>query len=195
MKYLLSFIFLISYCYAIDKRVDFSAGVGEVEGTNVSVQSSSFYFLKQVYKTQEITLKLGTGLRWNRITASEFAIYKNQEIIEDLNLNSYNIALYSEANYDNWAAGFNIDLIGSTEGDKSSINSSEEKPTSFNMFRGGSNDEGTLNSEFWIGRKLNQLMLRVGLSHAVIQFEGDNPENEKRQRFFDSFFASLNWTF
>jgi hypothetical protein len=177
------------------QSVDITIGQAQVEGEAVSTQAISYHVLKDIYKYNSIQFKAGLGVRWTRLNSSEFAIYKNEEIVDDLSLNAYNIAFFSEAHYNNWVVGFNIDLLGQTSGDNSNINGTNQDPSSFNMLRGGENDEGTLNSEFWFGRRLDNLTIRGGMAHIVTQYEGDNPKNEKRQRFFDAFFLSAGWSF
>lgn len=98
-----------------------------------------------------------------------------------------------------WAAGMNIDLFGFSVGadqiasyrstPASTAQSVNVSPGSPNIFGGGSGDQGSLNSEFFVTRILNErYAVRAGLSHQLTEYAADLPldSNTKRFRRYDN---------
>lgn len=197
MKFIV-FICLFSLSiFAQDNKIGVTYGIGAVEGESVTVSAIDYQRFLKDFSLLGGKLKLGVGARVSFVSSDEFAIHNDDEIIEDVNLTATNLAVYTEYQLDNLVVGFNIDIFGVTSGDESDFqNSSEsESPVSNNILLGGDNDSGTLNSEFWLGYNFAPFTIRGGLAHVVIEYEGDNPKNEKRQKFFDTFFLSAQYNF
>lgn len=198
MKTILIFAFLSIHLLAKDTLSwDLGLGSGQVEGKSVRVRTIGFHSFLNDLSLLSGKFSYGFGMRGSLINANEFAIYKDDEVLEDVLLSAYNLGIYTQYQRDRYLLGFNIDILGFTMGNDSDIKGTNdsESPVDTNILLGGKNDQGTLNSEFWVGYQFNKLVLRGGLSHVVIEYEGDNPKNEKRQRFFDAFFFAVQYTF
>ena len=198
MKTIFILTFLSISLFAKDKLSwDLALGAGQVEGKGVSIRTIGFHSFHDDLSLFSGKFSYGWGMRGSLINANEFAIYKEDEVLEDVLLSAYNIGLYTQYQQEKYLLGLNIDIFGFTMGNDSDIKgtNNSESPIDINILLGGKNDQGTLNSEFWIGYQFNKLVLRGGLSHVVIEYEGDNPKNEKRQRFFDAFFLAAQYTF
>lgn len=72
--------------------------------------------------------------------------------------------------------GFNLDAAGLSFGPARSTPAvpGRVRPTTSNLLRGGSSDEGSLNSEFYLAAALPRgLSVRAGWSHLVTGYESD----------------------
>jgi len=198
MKYFIFLIiFSVSNAIALEHRLGTSLGLGRVKSETVKTFALDYHLLTNIHKSAYGDFKVGSGVRVTHVSSNDLPIYRSVEAIEDVSLTAANIALYTEYNYLKYFLGFNIDFIGTTFGNDSKVEGSVNKvgPSKFNNFRGGDNDVGSLNSEFWAGYKFDKTLIRAGLSHQVIQYDGSNPKGDKRQRFFDVLFISAQWCF
>ncbi|MBL7664389.1 MAG: hypothetical protein JNM93_04605 [Bacteriovoracaceae bacterium] len=173
-------------------------GIGKVDGEDI--QSIAFDYSIKVHQLNlfSLPLNIGLGLRYTNLTSDTFKINsKGNETLTDLSSQSYNIAVYSDYELSFMSLGFNIDLLGYTHGRQTSISSSATKvrPEQFNLLLGGEADLGTLNSEFWVGKKFQSFTFKLGMSHLVTEYDDKNITLGKRQKFFDTYFLNIayNW--
>jgi hypothetical protein len=193
MKYFL-ILFLSVNAFAFEHKIGLTTGQGQVVGEAVSSTSIDYHLIREADLIKNFYY--GFGARYTRLQSNAFAIYKDSEVLNDLSVDALNIAIYSEYRIKKFKLGFNIDVFGQTFGSDSTLNggSTELSPVSSNILLGGENDEGTLNSEFFLGYQVSDsIALRGGIAHIVTHFQGDNPKGEKRQRFFDVFFLSVQF--
>lgn len=93
---------------------------------------------------------------------------------------SLNIMIGAQYHYRQWFAGFNIDLAGIKLGEESAvieqiqnsgtIHRSAVANGKLNLLKVGYNDEGFLNSEFYIGYQWSRFALKAALAHVYIQY-------------------------
>jgi hypothetical protein len=97
--------------------------------------------------------------------------------------------------------GFNLDLIGVATGPARQSGAIEAKPAVGSMFRYGSADRGSLNSEFFVSLAVaRRVHIRVGSSHFVLGYEvtdrsggGQTAAARSRyQRFFTVPFVAVS---
>lgn len=195
---IIAIVSLISFkAQSFEHRAGLTLGLAPIEDEQATTMALDYQALFELFNLGPGTLSVGAGIRATRISASSFPIYKDSELIEEVSVTSLNAAFYSEYKLNNVRAGFNIDLIGSSFGSSSDIKDSDEEvnPNGNNYLGGTSADEGTLNSELWLGYQISNILLRAGSAHIVTHYTGKNPEGDKRQRFFDSYFVSAQWIF
>lgn len=191
-KLLLSTLLITTHAFAYYGQAEFTAGQASVEGDPMNSYTGSLGFYEDKFYG---SFGWGLGVRLSRYTASEYQpSSKRTEALKDINLMSTNI--FGQIHYDmnNWKFGFNLDLIGSSSGDASTIlgSSNEVNPVTNNIFLYGKNDKGSLNSQLFARYNLDQWFLKAGLAHTVVEYEDDFlGDDERRQRFFDSFFIGL----
>ena len=199
MKIIVLFLFTAITSLTVianENDVSISIGGGQVESEQVSSQALSYS--QRLFSNQVLSLPLdiALGVRYTNIQSSKFYIFEDEEYLKPINLQALNLMIDTRVNFKSFLLGFNLDLLGYTKGSSAEINNSDDETdvVSSNFFF-FTNDQGTLNSEFWIGKEVKNQLLRGGIAHIVIEYEGDNPGNEKRQRFFNNFFISLGYLF
>lgn len=190
---LLMLISHLNIAYGFENHVGLNLGLANLESESIKTFAVDYHILHKVLDSDFGSFFIGTGLRATRINADSFPIYKDLEFLENVYVTSLNAAFYSEYRYNKIRAGFNIDLIGSSFGEKSDVKNSSEKvaPNANNYLAGSTADEGTLNSEVWVGHDFDGYTLKIGSAHIVTHYNGENPIGKKRHRFFDSTFISL----
>lgn len=130
---------------------------------------------------------VGTGIRFNAVMSNKQSFLSappklasnvaNTDTLTGSNTQLYafnavlNLGYHISSKID---IGFNIDLLGFSFGPEKSaqfvqngnISNANAKPTAFNVLLIGSNDRGTLNSEFYIKYKASQkINLKLALQH------------------------------
>ena len=197
MKLLVFLLAFNAYSFAQNQKVGITLGAGSLEGEAVNVNAIDYQYFLQNFSLFQGKLRYGFGPRISTISANKFALYEDEEFVEDVALTLANIAFYSEFQLQDLILGFNIDLLGITSGKSGTIEDTNEEvdPIKTNLLLWAENDKGSLNSEFWLGYHFDNVTLRGGLAHIVLEYEGDKPTNEKRQRFFDTFFLSAQYSF
>jgi hypothetical protein len=198
MKLFVTFLFLFSTAsFAAENKVGLALGMAQVEEESVHSIALDYQYLFEGATLGSGVLKIGPGVRYTRISSDKFAIYKDDEYLENMAVNAFNLALYTEYALKKIVFGFNIDLFGFSTGSVSDIKGTNDdtSPANQNLFQGGSADQGTLNSEFWAGYRADQWLFRGGIAHFVTEYKGDNPEGDKRQRFFNSLFLGAAFYF
>lgn len=170
------FIFAIAlslsiYAQAQNTKADFGVGFSYGRIDNLSLVSTPIVYSHQV--AQVAGLRYIVGLRQNlAFGAKTFEVNKQQTLIDDLS--TYSINLMAGLEYVSkykLTAGFNIDLLGGTIGTRSYKTVGKDpvyaiKTQDVNLLKGGESDEGSLNSEFYIGYKFNsKSQVKVGIVH------------------------------
>jgi hypothetical protein len=151
----------------------------------------------------ESRLMLGLGARYNYQGGTEavgFAGVAREtdapERVDIAGVDVHSVALFGEITYrftPRLEAGFNIELIGFAFGtDREGIADGGEtialEPEPFSLLLVGTNDLGSLNSEFFVAYKMSdRVWLRANLSHTVVNYLPIGPEETETryQRFFD----------
>jgi hypothetical protein len=90
-----------------------------------------------------------------------------------------------------FGVGMNLDLIGASHGGTRVEGLQHFRPDRLNLFKGGSSDEGSLNSEYYVRYAVDaRTAVRVGVSHYVIGYE-DRNSNARYNRFETAAFAGI----
>lgn len=171
-KLVLSFALSLSlYAQAQNTKADFGIGFSFGRTGDLSLVSTPIVYSHQIKHVAG--LRYIVGLRQNlAFGAKTFEVNKQQTLIDDLS--TYSINLMAGLEYTSkykFTAGFNIDLVGGTVGTRSYKTVGKDpvyaiKTEEVNLLKGGENDEGSLNSEFYIGYKFNsKSQVKVGISH------------------------------
>lgn len=183
-------------------------GVGSSFGFHEKTQIASVYgnIKGSVFSER---FKIGVGLRHTSFIGSEYKTTANQPnsggkvTIKNPRIHAYNLVFFSSFFIgSNWSVGFNLDLIGISHGPRKDegefSNGLEGRPTKNNVFKGGSKDDGTLNSEFWVGYNLNSdWLLKAGFAHFVAEYKTTQAQADGTQRFrkFNNFiFIGINYS-
>jgi hypothetical protein len=135
--------------------------------------------------------------------AAEFTFNKQDTWIDDLS--NYSINLMGGLEYISdfkFLAGFNIDLIGATVGTRSFKTIEKDpvykvSPETVNILLGGSNDKGSLNSEFYIGYRVSPaLTVKAGFSHyhLGLVYTNSNTTSTSTGTFLNMPFIHLQYT-
>lgn len=197
---LLLFFFISTH--ATEDIVSFGYGMGKTDPNSESISSITLSYGKLFDLDQKLwsgKIKIGAGVRAYAVSADQFQTNPDfNEVVEDLSSRSINAFIEGRFVWEKWVAGANLDLIGTTFGSDSRIRGTTSTTTlqSFNLFLFGTNDRGSLNSEFYAGYNFSPLSIKAGLSHMVTGFNGDVAgTSEKRQAFYDLFFISLSYHF
>ncbi len=191
--FLIAFLFIqitqASIFENVERKVGVSFGSGQVSNSRIHHYALDLQYLYPTWKE----LKLGFGPRMTHLYSSQIRTVDDQsEFLENINLTAFNLAFYSEYEFENISLGFNIDMIGLTLGKSALLNKTQKiSPRKFNALLGGEADRGTLNSEFWLGTYWRNHLLRLGLAHEVVEFSGQSANNKRRQKFFDVIFFSV----
>ena len=99
------------------------------------------------------------------------------------------------------SVGANLDIVGVAAGPTRSLGSVSAKPTGVSLFEYGSNDRGSLNSEFYVAVALNSAVrLRLGASHYVLGYDVTDqvsagpgiPASSRYQRFATVPFVAIS---
>ena len=201
MKLRIILIFLL--CPLGVNAMDLGTSFGVGDGTYLMSFHGSFRgqrFLKD--------LELGIGGRYTAFFGSDYTtnpvIDTEQEIIiQNPMVHAVNISFFSSYKLTNsLMMGFNIDLLGLSFGparpSSDFSNGFDGSPTQLNIFKGASNDEGTLNSEFWLGYLVSsKILLKAGFAHFVGEYETTQSQTDGNNRFrkFNNFlFIGINFT-
>lgn len=167
-------------CQADERQVQFSLALGSSPGSNLSL-AGFIPAAKLLGNTGLI------GLRASTFQGSKLGTYSPSSIqIQEDGLWTLNLALQIQREvFSNWVLGLNIDCLGASFASKRGTASAQP----LNLLLGGRNDRGSLLSEFFVGYRWGNHVVRTGLNHAVQEwkFEGSS---EKFQRFFNLFFVS-----
>ncbi len=90
-----------------------------------------------------------------------------------------------------FGAGANLDLIGGSHGGTRGLGLQQFRPDRLNLFKGGSSDEGSLNSEFYVRYNVDgRTAVRVGAAHYVMGYEDRNGPG-RYNRFITAPFVGL----
>lgn len=90
-----------------------------------------------------------------------------------------------------FGAGVNLDLIGGSHGGTRGVGLQQFRPDQLNLFKGGSSDEGSLNSEFYVRYNVDgRTAVRVGATHYVMGYEARNGP-ARYNRFITAPFVGL----
>ena len=181
--------------------IEFGIGTGQVESKTVLSQHLQYSYTPETKIISILGGDIGyaLGFRSTKYTADLFQGSDNkEEFLEDIDIQSHNIFGQIHYSYQNFQLGFNIDLIGITNSSSAKIEGSSEKidNETSNIFLWAKNDKGTLNSQFFLAYKLEQLYLRGGLSHTLITHKDTGlSDGQDRQKFFDLAFISIGYLF
>jgi hypothetical protein len=178
-----------------------SLGLSAGKTDKLNMGSMPITFSHQIAGLPNIRYQL--GLRQNlAFGATKFTINNSKVLIDDIS--NYSINLFAGLEYISkykLLAGFNIDLIGGTFGTRSykTINAEPVyaiNPEGINMLLGGSNDKGSLNSEFYLGYRFNDnITLKAGVSHYLLTLEYSNSAGKgTTQSFINIPFAKIEYT-
>jgi hypothetical protein len=179
--------------------VSLGLSIGKTDKLNMG--SMPITFSHQIAGLPNIRYQL--GLRQNlAFGATKFTINNSKVLIDDIS--NYSINLFAGLEYISkykLLVGFNIDLIGGTFGTRSykTINAEPVyaiNPEGINMLLGGSNDKGSLNSEFYLGYRFNDnITLKAGVSHYLLTLEYSNSAGKgTTQSFINISFAKIEYT-
>lgn len=103
-------------------------------------------------------------------------------------------------------AGFNLDVAGVAAGGSSKsvsyratpsapAESVSAAPARGNLFLYGSNDIGSLNSEFYAAWRVSRAVtVRGGLSHFLAEYRADREGTTRFRRFMNLAFIAVRWT-
>lgn len=103
-------------------------------------------------------------------------------------------------------AGFNLDVAGVAAGGTSKSVSYRASPSAAaesvgaapargNLFLYGSNDIGSLNSEFYAAWRVSRAVtVRGGLSHFLAEYRADREGTTRFRRFMNLAFVAVRWT-
>ncbi len=90
-----------------------------------------------------------------------------------------------------FGAGLNLDLIGGSHGGTRGGGLQQFRPDRLNLFKGGSSDEGSLNSEFYVRYNVDgRTAIRLGATHYVMGYEDRNGPS-RYNRFITAAFVGL----
>lgn len=118
---------------------------------------------------------------------------------------SLNAMLHIGYNFsEKFGVGFNIDVIGASFGGSTSgtyyagtvSTPVTASPSGFNLLLVGENDLGTLNSEFFVGYRINEkMMLKAGIQHIFMEYTTSQavqqfPEPNDRFRITPTIFCA-----
>jgi hypothetical protein len=159
--------------------------------------------------------QFGYGVRYNflndhsksyNVVENGTAISDRTLTIEDNQRHSINLYLNALLTGKHFFAGFNIDVLGFSLYNTGSLNgnynavSQTTVPVQYtipklNLLKVGYNDEGSLNSEFYIGYKLGKkLSLLGGVSHYSVQYKvDDNHVTDTFTKFYNLAFIKLTY--
>ena len=172
-----------------EARLEVAAGAGS------SRHTGALSFVYQFAVAWNRRARVGYGARYSFFGGSDLRFRTadrgqldgnptDHAIVRDPAIHAVNLAAHVSLRLFGGAElGFNIDVIGVSFGRDKTLESEAPgdaprpgSPTSFNLLRGGARDRGTLNSEFYLGWQATQrLILRVGLSHFVAEYEAKSP--------------------
>lgn len=148
-------------------------------------------------------LRYQLGLRQNLAFGETKFTINNQKVLID-DISNYSINLFAGLEYISKykvLAGFNIDLIGGTFGTRSYKTVGTDpvysiSPEAMNMLLGGSNDKGSLHSEYYLGYRFNDnITVKAGLSHYLLSLEYNNSNGKgTTQSFINIPFAKIEYT-
>ncbi|MES2778408.1 MAG: hypothetical protein V4651_00790 [Bacteroidota bacterium] len=136
--------------------------------------------------TAGVRQNLGFGQR-------KYTINNQSTLIDDIS--SYAINFMAGLEYISpykLLIGFNIDLLGINVGTRSFKTIGTDpvykiNPETTNVLLGGSNDKGALNSEFYLGYRMNDnITFKAGLSHYLITLEYQNNNGKGRTQAFST---------
>ncbi len=167
---------------------DYSFHLAATAGAGKNVAAISFNTTVEKGFGEQKNFRLQAGIRFNQFV-SETDNYANSTCNCELYLlNQYqadaslNLMLGANYYHNRLFAGFNIDLVGiklyeNPNGDIYQRNNDGSYYTSrvitgkLNVLKVGYNDEGFLNSEFYLGYRLgNHWSIRGGLAHIYVQY-------------------------
>lgn len=148
-------------------------------------------------------LRYTVGVRQNLgFGQREYTINRQRAIIDDISSYSFNLMAGLEyiSPY-KLLIGFNIDVLGVSVGTRSFKTIGNDpvykiNPETTNVLLGASNDKGALNSEFFVGYRINNhLTAKAGLSHYLITLEYENNAGKGRTQVFSNIpFLQLQYT-
>lgn len=143
------------------------------------------------------------GIRQNLAFGQRtYTINNQQTIIDDISSYSVNVMFgFEYISKRNLLFGFTIDALGVNTGTRSFKTIGTDaiykiNPEYSNILLGASNDRGTLNSEFYIGYRLSELIsLKAGLAHYLITLEYSNINGKGRVQSFSNIpFVQLQYS-
>ncbi len=141
-------------------------------------------------------LRVGGGARfthWQRL--SELDMNPTYRLSE-FSVSALNLFVLIEAEvFSDFVVGFNIDALGASFGKEVGLIGSQAKatPITTNILLGGRPDRGSLNSEYYVAYKFNNLRFATGLSHQVTEYRATDDSAGKLQRFFDTGFVRIDY--
>ncbi len=197
MKWIAAISLLPTICMA-QISLDLGLGQANIKGNTLTTNMFQVgYFKQDIYKIGPGSFGFGGGYRLTSYQASEYHPSSRNEVIEDVDFMSHN--LFGQVHYkmDKYIFGFNLDLLGTSSGSDASTETSQDLAVvENNSFRGGKSDTGSLNSQLFAQYDFEDFYLRGGLAHIVIEYDNIGLSNDdKRQRFFDSWFMAVGKSF
>lgn len=159
-------------------------------------------------------LLLGYGLRATLVTGRLDLVPVRSDAAERLVVDGARLATLNASVHaavriaEPLEAGFNLDVAGVGGGSSESASyratpsaapsSVGAAPARGNLFLAGSNDVGSLNSEFYAAwRASRAVTLRAGLSHLLVEYLADEPGasgTRRYRRFMNLAFLAVRWT-
>lgn len=139
-------------------------------------------------------LRYSLGIRQNiAFGQRKFTLNNQSTTIDDISSYSINMMVGLEyiSKY-KFLVGFTIDAFGGNFGTRSFKTVGTDpvyaiKPEYTNVLLGGSNDKGTLNSEYYVGYRFNDnITLKAGLAHYLISLEYANSKGKGRIQSFSN---------
>jgi hypothetical protein len=199
-------VLLLCACFCVNAQVPKeSLNVGISGAVANSTSDYSLTLFHQIAFGQRRILQFNYGLRSNAIL--------NEDVMKDVKdpavklvqtsttfVSANNVFIGANLNFlTRFGVGFNIDVggfsAGTTEkawydvdmsnGGTTYANEVSTRPSTYNLLKGGSNDLGTLNSEFYVECRFESgVRLRGGVSHLFTELtaSGGGLTEEKRVR-------------
>lgn len=191
---------MISFSASEKNSLEIGLGQGSVEGEAISA-----YVLQYTYTPDPLFSALGglvgyaLGLRSTLYQADLFqASPDKNEKLEDVSVTSHNI--FVQAHYINkrFQFGFNLDVLGFSNNGSFTIEGTDTEVNlrTTNVFLGGKNDKGSLNSTLFAAYHLESVIVKLGFSHSVIEFNDNGlTGDDTRQKFFDTIGVGIGYKF